>query len=175
MGQQQGKERGSGGGGSIGGLGGPGSSIASVAGGSTVDRHVGSSIRNKSSSAASSKPKAATVSQAATSSGKERGILGSNIFTEHSGKFVLRRGKQRENCGERGQFTEPNSMAGGGVGEPTPAAAVSEGASAREKESNRGGQEMEEIVVVCDMGWVGDNFPPAAVLQSSSFELLAMH
>lgn len=79
MGQQQTKERTSGGG-SIGGLSGPG--IANVPGGSTVDRHVGSSIRNKSSS----KPRAATVSQAATSSGKERGVLGSNIFTEHSGK-----------------------------------------------------------------------------------------
>lgn len=82
MGQQQGKERSSG---SLGGLGsGPGNSNSTVnAAGGTVDRH-GSSIRNKSSSS-SNKARAATVSAAATTA-KERGILGSNIFTEHNGK-----------------------------------------------------------------------------------------
>ena len=92
MGQQQAKERSTGTGGSLGGL--TGSSLVSsaAAGGSTVDRHIGgSSIRSKSSS--SSKPRAATVSAAATASGKERGILGSNIFTEHSGKDRRHKGK----------------------------------------------------------------------------------
>lgn len=83
MGQQQGKERTSAGGLVAGQQGGaPGSSIVGAVGGSTVDRHVGSSIRNKAT-----KPRAATVSAASTATGKERGILaGSNIFTEHNGK-----------------------------------------------------------------------------------------
>lgn len=104
MGQQQGKERSSAGG-SAGGLvaghqgGAPGSSsIVSAAGGSTVDRHVGSSIRNKAT-----KPRAATVSAASTASGKERGILaGSNIFTEHNGKARpgVEKTKRRKTVGE---------------------------------------------------------------------------
>lgn len=96
MGQQQGKERTSGGGGGTGALAlggsstaGGSSSIVSGGGGgaagglsgATVDRHVGSSIRSKGN-----KPRAATVSAASTATGKERGILGSNIFTEHNGK-----------------------------------------------------------------------------------------
>lgn len=83
MGQQQGKEKerergpGTGPGATV-MTPGP-SSVSSVGG---VISATGGSIRAKAG-----KPKAATVSAASSGSGKERGILGSNIFTEHSGKI----------------------------------------------------------------------------------------